>query len=302
MTLNYPVYDVRTGKRLYFGPPDGSYGNTYGSPIFTAAEFHHTLRWIKSKGFDVYANSHFGGINLTAHSPKSWHYVKDGYGRSLGADIGTYGNVNERARLINDLIPVLDRMGMAWHYARDGAVPGHYDHLHVDVSNWGRKGGPYPGYGYYNTYRKQNPLTYLTTTSGSISTGSIIKRKPKAIAVYQGATGNIVKVVQAIAGVKVDGTFGPATVTGVKALQRRLGISQDGSFGPGTARAYLASVGTRRKGATGHSVKIIQYIAGVTMDGTFGSGTETAVKQMQAYCGITTDGIFGEQSRRYIIR
>lgn len=301
--VTYPMYDVRTGARRYPGPTSGAGGSnsTYGYPIWTAAEFHHVLKWIKSKGFHVYANSHYGGINRTAHSPLSWHYVKDGNGYSLGADIGTYGDVNERNRIINELIPVLDRIGIAWHYARNGAVPGHYDHIHIDVSNWGRKGGPSPNYGYYTTYRKQNPFTYLGGVSGSTTSGAILKRKPKAIAAYQGSTGNLVKVIQAIVGVKQDGSFGPGTATAVKALQKRLGLRQDGSFGPATARAYIASVGTRRKGNTGHSVKLIQYIAGVTMDGSFGSGTQTAVKQMQAWGGLTIDGIFGPASRTKLI-
>lgn len=294
MALNYPIYSVKTGARLSYGPPSGEYGGTYGYSIFTGAEFLYLLRHIQKMGFDVYAHSHFGGINLSAHSVKSWHYVKDANGISLGADIGTYGNVNERYRIINELIPLLDKMGVGWHYARNGYVPGHEDHIHIDVSNWGRKGGAAPSYGYYTTYRKANPVTYLG--------GAVVKRKPRSIAAYYGiSNSNLVKVIQRIAGVTADGSYGTGTVSAVKKLQGRLGIRQDGNFGPATARAYMASVGTRREGATGNSVRLIQYVAGLTMDGSYGPGTTKAVKEMQAYAGITVDGVFGATSRERLL-
>lgn len=293
--MSYALYSVKNGSRLRTGPPTGAYGDTYGVPIFTGDEFQALLRHIRGMGFHVYANTEFGGVNLSAHSPKSWHYVKDAKGRSLAADIGTYGDVNERTRIIRELIPLLDKLGVAWHYARDGHVPNHWDHIHIDVSNWGRKGGPAPSYGYYTTYKKQSPLTALAT--------SIRKRQPKRIAAYYGSTGTLVRIVQKIANTKVDGSFGPATVKAVKTLQRSLGVIQDGSFGPATARAYLAKVAPVRKlGNTGQSVRLIQYIAGVTIDGSYGPATEKAVKEMQAWAGLVPDGMFGPASRAKLFR
>ena len=283
----YALYDVRTGRRLSVGPSTGAYGDTYGSPIFTGAEFHFLLKYIKEKlGFHVYANSHHGGINYSAHSPKSWHYVRDAQGRSLAADIGTYGDVNERQRIIRDLIPLLDRLGVAWHYARDGAVPNHYDHIHIDVSDWGRKGGLAPNYGFYRTYKKQSPLTALAA-----------KRKPKRINLNYGDRGSLVRLIQSCADTTVDGSYGPGTVRAVKALQRRLRVRQDGAFGPATARAYVARTGVRQFGSKGRAVKLIQYIAGVKTDGSYGPATVEAVKEMQRWAGLVADGVFGPASR-----
>ena len=289
----YALYDVRTGRRLSVGPSTGAYGDTYGSPIFTGEEFHFLLNHIKSMGFHVYANSHHGGINRTAHSPKSWHYVKDAQGRSLAADIGTHGDVNERNRIIKELIPLLDRLGVAWHYARDGDVPAHWDHIHIDVSDWGRKGGPAPLYGFYRTSKKQSPLTALA---------NVKKRKPKALVAKYGDKGSLVRLVQSAADAKVDGEFGPATEKAVKALQRRLKVTPDGSFGPATARAYVARAGVRRLGSKGRAVKFIQFIAGITTDGSYGPATEQAVKEMQSWGGLTPDGVFGPASRERLFR
>lgn len=304
MTLNYPVYDLRTGRRSTFGPTTGAWGDTYGSPIFTGPEFLHVLKYFKSKGFHVYANLAYGGVNRTAHSTKSWHYQKDANGISLGADMGTYGDVNERNRIINEVIPVLDRIGMGWHYARNGHVPNHHNHIHIDVSNWGRKGGSAAsGYGFYRTYKKQNPFTALPLGGGSatiVPIGSTKTRKPKRIAAYYGMKGNLVRIVQRIAGAKVDGSYGPATVRAVKALQKRLGVRQDGNFGPATARAYFNTLPLRRRGTSGYSVQLLQWIAGISIDGSFGPATETAVKEMQRWAGISTDGLVGPLTRSKI--
>ena len=303
MALNYAVYDLRTGRRLAFGPPTGAYGDTYGRPIFTADEFYALLDHIKNKmGFHVYANSKYGGVNHSAHSPKSWHYVRAAGGRSLAADIGTYGDVNERTRIVNELIPFLNRYGIAWHYARDGHVPGHWDHIHIDVSNWGRRGGAAPNYGYFTTYRKRSPLELLGSTSASIGTPPR-KRTPKAIAIHYGSTdARGVRLVQRIVGIKRDGSFGPATRNAVMKLQRSLGVTADGSFGPATARAYLAKYGAKGPGSRGRAVRLIQYIAKVTIDGSYGAATTKAVKELQATAGLTPDGWFGPASRNKLIR
>lgn len=308
MALNYPLYDVRTGRRLTIGPTTGAWGDTYGYPIWTPDEFHFILDHIKKMGFHVYANSHHGGINRTAHSPKSWHYVRDAKGRSLAADIGTYGDVNERNRIINELIPLLDRLGVAWHYARDGAVPSHYDHIHIDVSHWGRKGGTSgTGYGYYSTYRKQNPYTYLGGSGSKASTGTgtrYKRRTPRRVNFYEGISGpkHGIRLIQNIVGVKRDGSYGPATTKAVKALQKKLGVKQDGAFGPATARAYLSQLGPRRLGHKGRAVKLVQYIAKVVKDGSYGPATEKAVKELQATAGLTPDGVFGPASRNKLIK
>lgn len=298
MTLNYPIYDLRTGRRAALGPPTGAWGDTYGSPIFTPDEFYAALAKIRQMGFHVYANTQYGGVNHSAHSPKSWHYRRDARGRNLAADIGTYGDVNERARIINELIPYLDSIGMAWHYARNGHVPGHHDHLHVDVSNWGRKGGPAPNYGYYNARRRKSPVLASTTIPARYN-----KRTPRRVAIYYGSRDAAgVRVVQRIVGVKQDGSFGPATRNAVKQLQKYLKITQDGSFGPKTAKKYLNLHGAKGPGDTGTPVRLIQYIAKVTIDGSYGPATTKAVKELQATAGLSVDGWFGPKTRSRLVR
>lgn len=298
MSLNYPMYRVHDGRRLMVGGSNAtSISYTRGYPIFTGREFNHLLRYIKDvMGFHVYANSHFGGINLRAHGANSWHYVKDSVGQSLGADIGTYGDVNERARITRELIPLLDRIGVAWVYARDGHVANHYDHIHIDVGQYGNRGGTASNfYGSFRAVRKLNPITALPLAGTAVA-----KRKPKNIVGYVGAKGDLVRIIQGIVDVKADGIYGRGTEAAVKTLQRKVGVVADGRFGPATAAAYVATVGNRRKGNTGHSVKLIQWVAGITADGIFGANTEKAVKEMQSWAGLHADGIFGPASRQKI--
>lgn len=303
MSLNYPMYRWHNNARLQVGGLNTTaITHTRGPAQFTGAEFQHILRYIKEVlGFHVYANSHHGGIHLTAHGRNSWHYVKDAQGRSLGADVGTYRDIDERNRIIRDLIPVLDRIGMAWVYARNGHVPGHHDHIHIDVGIYGNKGGSAgSSYGFFQARRRVgNVYTALPLAS------NVKKRAPKSILAGFGARGPLTEAIQGAAGLSKsqrDGIYGNQTVNAVKALQRKLRVTADGVWGPATARAYFASVGTRRKGSTGWTVNMIQYIAGVGIDGVFGNQTENAVKEMQAWAGIAVDGIFGADSRNKLLR
>lgn len=301
MSLNYPVYRWHNGARMSIGGVNSTgLTQTRGPIVWTGAEFHHILRYIKDVlGFHVYANSHHGGIHLTAHTRNSWHYVRDAQGRSLAADIGTYGDVNERNRLIRELIPVLDRIGMAWMYARDGAMPGHHDHLHIQASNWGHKGGPArTSYGYYTAKRIGNVYTALPLTS--------TKRAPKRVGrnvVEMGSRGDLVQIVQRACNARnnykivVDGIAGNQTVKAIRDAQRTLNVGADGRWGEGTTRAYLALSSNRRRGHNGISVRFIQWVVGTTTDGIFGKATEQAVKECQAWAGITVDGIAGPQFR-----
>lgn len=303
MSTNYAMYRWHDGRRLSVGNVNSTSINyTKGPAQFTGAEFHHILRYIKDVlGFHVYANSHFGGVHRTAHGANSWHYVRDAQGRSLGADVGTHGDVNERNRIIRDLIPVLDRLGVAWVYARNGHMPNHHDHIHIDVGIYGNMGGSVGShYGFFQTRRKVgNVYTALPLAS------NVKKRAPKSILAGVGARGPLTEAIQGAAGLKKsqrDGIYGQQTANAVKALQRKLKVGVDGTWGPATARAYFATVGNRRKGSTGWTVRMIQYIAGVGVDGIFGNQTENAVKEMQAWAGIFVDGIFGANSRNKLFR
>lgn len=307
MALNYPMYRVHDGRRLSVGGINNtSISHTRGAPIYTGAEFNHILRYIKEVlGFHVYANSHFGGIHLTAHGANSWHYVKDGSGQSLGADIGTYGDVNERNRIIRELIPVLDRVGIAWVYARDGHVANHYDHIHIDVGSVGNKGGTAANsYGFFRARRKLNPYTALPLA------GAVKKRAPRKVSqnvVRNGTRGDLTRIVQRACNarnnykIKVDGIAVAKTVKAIKDAQRSLKVRQDGIWGEGTTRAYLALSTPRKNGHRGISVRFVQWVVGVNTDGIFGAGTEKAVRECQAWAGIYVDGIFGANSRNKLV-
>lgn len=303
MSLNYPLYRWHNNARLRIGNVNStSIAYTKGPPQFTGAEFQHVLRYIKEVlGFHVYANSHHGGIHLTAHGPNSWHYVKDAQGRSLGADIGTYRDINERNRIINDLIPVLDRIGMAWVYARNGHVPNHHDHIHIDVGIYGNKGGPAStSYGFYQARRRVNNVyTALPLVT-------VKKRAPKRVnqnVVAMGSRGDLVRIVQRAVNARVknrivlDGIAGNATVAAIREAQRSLGVTADGRWGAASTRAFMSASSPRRNGHTGTSVQFVQWVVGTTTDGIFGKATEQAVKECQAWAGITVDGIAGPQFR-----
>lgn len=300
--MNYPIYDLRTNRRMGIGTnANVRAGYTIGPPQFTGAEFQHILRYIKEVlGFHVYGNSHFGGVHRTAHGAWSWHYMRDGQGRSLAADVGTYGDVNERNRIINDLIPFLDRHGIAWVYARNGHVPNHHDHIHIDVGRYGNKGGPASThYGFYVASRRVGNVYNAMPLRSNVK-----KRKPKGILAGFGARGPLTQSIQGAAGLKKsqrDGIYGQQTVNAVKKLQRKLRVHADGVWGPATAKAYFASVGTRRNGSTGWTVRMIQYIGGANIDGIFGNQTEQVVKEMQNWAGIGVDGIFGRDSRNKLL-
>ena len=47
-----------------------------------------------------------------------------------------------------------------------------------------------------------------------------------------GKSGELVKALQELLGIEVDGIFGPATFRAVKAFQRKHGLAMDGVVGP----------------------------------------------------------------------
>lgn len=281
--MSYPVYDLRTGARA----------TPYTRTNLTDREFAHLLAWINSRGFHVYGNLAYGGVHRTAHAARSWHYMRSANGISLAADVGTYGDVDERNQIINNLIPHLERAGIAYQYAKDGHVPNHWDHIHIDAGTFGRRGGSAAsGYGQFYTSKKVNIFTHFPL---------IQPLKPKRMWVGRGAPRDITRLVQATVGAKVDGIWGTETASKIKAKQREVGTTPDGIWGAQTARAYFAKVGIRKKGHTGHTVRLLQHIGGVTVDGKFGNDTENVVKRMQVWGGVTPDGVVGPNTRNKIL-
>jgi peptidoglycan hydrolase-like protein with peptidoglycan-binding domain len=106
---------------------------------------------------------------------------------------------------------------------------------------------------------------------------------------------------------KIDGDFGPQTVTAVKKFQAKHGLSQDGVIGSGTYKYLFQKTSKASSESTtsnsdikqSMSIKDIQaalkdlgYYTG-TVDGVSGSNTENAIKKFQRSKKLTADGVVG---------
>ena len=127
-------------------------------------------------------------------------------------------------------------------------------------------------------------------------------------AIKLGSTGEAVKYVQTILGLKVDGQFGPITDKAVRAFQSANGLLVDGIVGPITYAALEGKAPAPakpatpskppltkwlRRGATGPVVRYIQGALGITQDGIFGPITERRVREFQRSQGLLVDGVVG---------
>ncbi|WP_052589596.1 peptidoglycan-binding protein [Luteipulveratus mongoliensis] len=132
------------------------------------------------------------------------------------------------------------------------------------------------------------------------------------VVLHYGSRGDLVKTAQRRLGVRVDGNFGPQTLSSVKAFQSRKHLKVDGYVGPATWRALggfpsgtddpPSSHGCTsyvvRYGSKGDVVKAAQAKVGVRADGDFGANTLTAVKAFQKRKGLHVDGIVGPTTWR----
>ncbi len=95
---------------------------------------------------------------------------------------------------------------------------------------------------------------------------------------------------------KVDGRYGPDTITAVKKFQRKEHLKEDGVVGPITIamlqkRTYPGN--PIRIGMKGVLIKQVQKVVGVQVDGLFGKRTQAAVRDYQERHGLSVDGIVG---------
>lgn len=103
---------------------------------------------------------------------------------------------------------------------------------------------------HYDVTGKNCPAPYLdsakwaklkkTLTGSGAPVKSTAKLKAPTKTIYRGCTGENVKRLQRVlnkyvnAGLKIDGSFGPATEAALKKFQRKYGLAVDGSCGPKT--------------------------------------------------------------------
>lgn len=92
-----------------------------------------------------------------------------------------------------------------------------------------------------------------------------------------------------------DGFSGPLTTEAIKVHQTVAGISVDGVWGPQSIRAIEAIYArpTLKYGSTGSVVSYLQYRLGIRFDGCFGAQTEAAVRAFQTSHGLPADGSVG---------
>ncbi len=142
----------------------------------------------------------------------------------------------------------------------------------------------------------------VTASTGSLeqnTTGSDVKRlqnRLKELGFYRG---------------KVDGTYGPDTVTAVMNFQKSRNLTADGKAGPTTLAAlysdnYTVSYTMLTSGSTGNSVKTLQYTLYElgyykgSVDGTYGSGTIAAVNAFQSRNGLPATGIADSKTQEVL--
>ena len=147
--------------------------------------------------------------------------------------------------------------------------------------------------------------------------------KPEKVddSIERGDQGPLVRKIQEILNITVDGDFGPKTEAAVRAFQSEWDLHVDGVVGPKTwSKMQEAQKGASspapeefpdkeesdegvaypgrsvRRGHRGELVKLIQEKVGATPDGDFGPKTEAAVKAWQTANGLTSDGIVGPKT------
>jgi peptidoglycan hydrolase-like protein with peptidoglycan-binding domain len=127
-----------------------------------------------------------------------------------------------------------------------------------------------------------------------------------------GSTGEVVRYIQSVLGITVDGQFGPITDRAVRAFQSANELKVDGIVGPitygrlGTTTPTIpvptppAPTSSKprlgralKRGSTGVNVAYLQRVFGIKPDGQFGPITERKVKEFQQSQGLVVDGIVG---------
>lgn len=110
----------------------------------------------------------------------------------------------------------------------------------------------------------------------------------------KGSSGDLVKALQYIAGIKADGKFGANTEEAVKKLQKRYGLEADGKAGQKTFEAIAKHAPYLKFGSTGPYVYALESILNtMKLDGVFTQNEIESVKTYQASKNMGADGIVG---------
>ncbi len=161
--------------------------------------------------------------------------------------------------------------------------------------------------------------TYLTGPPGASTPTSSDPKDYVNVTLRRGSRGKAVEVLQqAIGGLAVDGSFGPATESRVIAYQKSKGLTANGVVdsrvwnaliggttstggapaGSGSSSSSSSSslakyVGTvLRRGSRGDAVKAMQKaMGGLAVDGSFGPATEKRVLAYQKSKGLSANGV-----------
>jgi peptidoglycan hydrolase-like protein with peptidoglycan-binding domain len=204
-------------------------------------------------------------------------------------------------------------------------------HLHFEINQGATHRWTADGSGYVD------PLAFVQAVIDGSGTASLISAAPVATpakaptapapvhgptgspalvgSLKLGSTGEAVRHVQAVLGLKADGQFGPITDRAVREFQAKNGLKVDGIVGPitysrlslpatptsaSTPPAAAASKpakptlsGSLRIGSKGEAVRYVQSVLGLKADGDFGPVTDRAVRAFQTRNKLKVDGIVG---------
>lgn len=162
------------------------------------------------------------------------------------------------------------------------------------------------------------------STAAAMADPSAIKKTdmvPTVFTLASGSSSPFIKSLQIILKThyfyngKYDGVYGPDMVAAVKLVQAAAGLTVDGKAGPKTQEVIMnlpSSLGTYpirtlKLGSRGYDVYMLQqrlingnYLKGIYTKGEFDAATEKAVKKAQKTFMIKEDGIFGSNLRRYL--
>lgn len=260
---------------------------------------------------------HFLEYNIISSVHKSrdtWHHWFDN-GHALACDVNLKGtnDQTEFAWLRDSVYPLAKKWGLSVTcpvetngYGVAGHSIGDGLHLHADCGRWSNL-----GHGAVKA-----PFTKALSSRPSTGGGDYHKGDN----VVQGDTGNAVKYVQRVIGVKTDGVFGPNTEAALKRWQRAHGLADDGIWGDKSkakASQLLSRVhgpfrlpagqfyGVDDKTNRSHSgvreadqtyIKQIQHSVGAKADGIFGNGTRDDVMKFQRTHWLAVDGKVGPRT------